>query len=176
MSGNSFKCFKATLTFLIVTSIAYAQLPKQIIQYTKELYPNSSFPTHAQFSLYWEHFAPDSATIDPWYAIADFTGDGSTDFALMIIDSMKTKYIAIHSDGGKLEHFQIFPPNRYRDDLPLLTGIELDTRRRINETLTVDNPRIIEVENPGIHVKFFEKSSIFVYWENDRYNQLWTSD
>ncbi|MBT4944589.1 MAG: hypothetical protein HON27_00305 [Candidatus Marinimicrobia bacterium] len=163
----------------LLMATIFAQLPRHILSYLDQNFPTSTLPTHSQFSDYLTHFAPNGAIIDPWYVIADFSGDGSTDIAVMIIDSMKTKYIGINSDDGRLNHYELFPPHEINNIDTLYTCIRLKEPGTITQTMAGPDdtaPQVIDMVHPGIEVVFYEQARICVYWSENRYEKLWTSD
>jgi len=111
--------------------------------------------------------------------ISDFNGDKTEDWAgFLTNDKNKLDAVVIYSQKGKYTH------------TILKSDIEI-YKNYIYAGIFIEKPGevygfpfkgmsekdcIANLKYPGIHIRFFETSSVLYYWHESNFKELWTSD
>lgn len=113
----------------------------------------------------------------PWSITADFTGDGTPDWAGLLRNrSGHLELLAVYSAAGTYAHKILTPLGR--DDDMLNVGVVVEPPGELVGFPVDDGDRAprIKIRNSGAHLFYFEKSSVLYYWNGDDFGEFLTSD
>jgi len=163
---------------VIFASISWAQLPVNVDAFIKINYPSAKYPDHEMFTTYWKYFAADGAQNDPYFGIADYNGDGYDDYAVLLIIDSTLHLVVLNKTKSEFEQFELYDPIKMNSPSDINCGIFVEPPGEFKETEAGKTREIESIGNEyfGIHLKFFESSSIYFYWEDNEFKSLWTSD
>ena len=113
---------------------------------------------------------------EPWSISGDFNGDNTVDWAGLLRNEMgQLEVVVIYSVCDEYSH-QILSSFGLDDDR-IYFGVELKSPGKIYGFPTDDNrDPVVNLRILGIHIVYYEKSSVLHYWDNGTFNEMWTSD
>ena len=113
---------------------------------------------------------------EPWAVSGDFNGDSIADWAGLLRNAEgHLDLVIVYSVDGALSHRVL--RSLGIDDDEIYFGVELESPGQKRGFPLDDGPRpIITTLHPSIHFIYYEKSSVLYYWEDDSFQEIWTSD
>jgi len=164
------------LVFFVRPSIsAPPDIPEYVQAYFDTAGLEFELPT-GKFESHLKSFLDEQGIPEPWAIVGDFNGDKFADWAGLLRDTNhQLILVVVYSEKSEFSHRVLAPLGA--DDDGIYTGVELKLPGEVHG-IPVDGkpPPIITLTNPGIHLFYFEKSSILYYWDKDSFNKIWTSD
>ncbi len=130
-----------------------------------------------EFEPYLKSYFEEQAQAEPWAVEGDFNGDNISDWAgllrnrdsridLLVVYSVEDEYV--HSVLATLG----------ADENGIYFGVVLEPAGEVHGfPLDDDEPDpVVTLRNPGVHLIYYEKSSVLYYWDNGKFREFWTSD
>ncbi len=115
----------------------------------------------------------------PWSISGNFNGDNKVDWAGLLVNKKGLlDVVVIYSVKKHHTHKVIFSTND-KDTKNINIGIYPEQPGTIHGFPFDDIPEkdlIVKLQNIGIHIYFFETSSVLYYFKKNRIYELWTSD
>lgn len=129
-----------------------------------------------QFEPYLQSYLDERREAELWSIVGDFNGDNVVDWAgLLRNDRGRLELVVIYSDCDELS-YQVLASVGADDDR-IVFGVELKTPGEVVGFPTDDNPDlVVSLISPGIHLYYYEKSSVLYYWDCGQFSEMWTSD
>ena len=107
----------------------------------------------------------------------DFDGNGLEDFALLLRHGRAVELFAFHRTPDSWHHVRAWTGQTIPYQLPLQLAVFRIQPRVLSIASSGDTtPSTVHIKNPSIELVFFETSSVVLYWNGDRYLQIWTSN
>lgn len=174
----------ALKTFSIIIAVMFCPqllaappaLPEHVQTYLDAAAPGYELP-RGQFEPYLRSFFEEDDQTEPWAIVGDFNGDEVIDWAGMLRDEKEhLDLVVVYSVKKKLSH-QILT-SLGADEDGIYFGVVLEPVGEIHGfPLDDDQPDpVVKLKNPGIHLFYFEKSSVLYYWDQGTFRDFWTSD
>lgn len=130
-----------------------------------------------QLEPYLASFFDEDKQPEPWAIVGDFNGDGVEDWAgLVRPDSGRLELVAVVSKDRGYSHFVLASTGPDNDNIYF--GVTLEPPGVIEGFPFDDedpNPSVT-IDNPSVHLFYFEKSSVLYYFRDYKFHELWTSD
>ena len=129
-----------------------------------------------QFEPYWKTFIDEQNIAEPWSITGDFNGDKIADWAgLLRSRNDQLCLVVVYSEKTEYSHRVL--ASLGTDDNGIYTGVEMVLPGEVHGFPFDDKPiPVVTLTNPGIHLIYFEKSSVLYYWDGESFNEMWTSD
>lgn len=130
-----------------------------------------------QFESYLRSTFEQDDQAEPWAAVGDFNGDKISDWAGLLRNRDKRiDLVVVYSVEDEYAHEVL--TSLGADDDGIYFGVVLEPVGEIHGfPLDDDDPDpIVELRNPGVHLFYYEKSSVLYYWDEGAFHEFWTSD
>ena len=114
---------------------------------------------------------------EPWAIVADFNGDGISDWSGFLRDREGGLVLmVVYSEGRGFSRQILTPLGLDGDDL--YSGVVLKPPGQITGFPLDDSGEIpeITIANPAVHLFYFEKASVLYYWDEGTFLDFVTSD
>lgn len=162
-------------------------IPEDITMYVSKKLSGWLIPRLANFTPYWKMFLGKDS-LAPFFVEGDFDGDGNCDIALLLEKDARLSLVALHKRRNSYYHIWI------ATDVIKYTTPYIDGKRVkiIDAGIALEHPGIIKgfaetergelieptivLHNDGIHLHYFETSSVLYYWDGTAYRSFHTSD
>ena len=152
------------------------QIPASVVRYIRDNGLEYEAPRGSVERFWVESYASEGFP-GLWSVIADFNGDKKRDFAgLLRKASGPLDLVVVYSTSSGLVH-KVLRQDASMDIDSRLPGVILEPPGRVEGHPSDDVPNgVANLKYQGIHLIYFEKSSVLFYWENDQFKEMWTSD
>jgi hypothetical protein len=114
---------------------------------------------------------------EPWAVVADVNGDDIDDWAGLLRDSDgQRNLVCVYSVSGGYAHTILREIGL--DSEGIGVGVELVVAGDV-EGFPFDNEDpdpTVSLDYPGVHLMYYEKSSVLYYWKDGAFQKFWTSD
>ncbi len=154
-------------------------LAPALLEHIRRTLPQYEVARTADFEKSWlSNRAPKEQTDGtPWCISGDFDGNGQTDVVLLLKHKGTITVMGFRTVADSYVHSLAFS----RTDTPYRPPLQLALFRtppgRILGGGFGDEPITdVKNKNPAISLQFFETSSVYLYWANGRWHEVWTSD
>ena len=129
-----------------------------------------------RFESYLKSYFDEQNLAEPWAIVGDFNGDTVSDWAgLLRHESGQLNLVVVYSESSKYVHMVL--SSLGVDEDGIYTGVELEPPGEVHGFPIDDEPNpVVTLSNPGIHLFYYEKSSVLYYWDEGSFSEMWTSD
>jgi hypothetical protein len=174
--------FIALLSLTISNNELFAsetKAPNFVDSYIEKYLTNYHFPKGELNTFIRESLAKEGESTKPWSIIADFNGDKREDWAGLLADKDNNiDVVLIYSSNGKYKH-SLLQEGVGEDNNAINVGVYIENPGIVKGFPFDDVPEKDLIANlvfPGIHIVFYETSSVLYYFSGDQIRELWTSD
>lgn len=131
---------------------------------------------HGQFESYLKSYFDQQNQAEPWAIVGDFNGDIIVDWAGLLRNKKgRLDLVVVYSVNDEYLH-QILS-SMGADEDGIYFGVVLEPPGEIHGFPIGDEPDpIVFLSKPGIHLFYYEKSSVLYYWDEGAFREFWTSD
>lgn len=130
-----------------------------------------------QFEPYLRSYFEEQSEAEPWAAEGDFNGDAVADWAGLLRNAEnELDLVVIYSVEGGYTHNRLSSLGADGDGIYF--GVVLEPVGEIHG-FPFDNEDpdpVVNIQNPGIHLFYYEKSSVLYFWDDGTFREFWTSD
>lgn len=107
----------------------------------------------------------------------DFNGDGTRDWSGLLRNSRgDVDLLVVYSAAGEYAHDLLTPLGKDAEVLNVDVILE-PPGELVGFPVDGSNcPPRLTIENPGVHLFYFEKASVLYYWSADHFGEFVTSD
>ena len=120
----------------------------------------------------------DVESLAPFMCIGDFTGRGAKEYAVILVGRHEEKYkiVALTSDGG-----DNLVPHELMSEAGLpyshfVKTVEPGYYKPGPSATQAGTPRIVRIKRQGINWGKFESADNLVYWDGQKFVEVWMSD
>jgi len=132
---------------------------------------------HGRFDAFLASVFEAENQAEPWALIADVNGDDIDDWAGLLRDSDgQLDLVCVYSVSGGYSHTILSELGL--DSEGIGVGVELVLAGDV-EGFPFDNEvpdPTVSLDHPGVHLMYYEKSSVLYYWKDGSFQKFWTSD
>ena len=154
-------------------------LEPALLEHIRQTLPHYKLARTSDFDTSWaSNKAPGEQTDGtPWCVSADFDGNGQSDVVLILKRQSKVVVMGFRRLGDSYVHSLAFSRTDTPYSVPLQLALFRTPPGRIMGGGFGDEPvKNVKNRNPGVSLEFFETSSVYLYWANGRWREVWTSD
>jgi hypothetical protein len=130
-----------------------------------------------KFETYLKSYFDQENQVEPWAIVGDFNGDKITDWAGLLRDNTgRIDLVVVYSMNGEYSHEVLSSVGADEDGIYF--GVVLEPPGEIHG-FPIDEKEpdpVVSLSDPGIHLFYYEKSSVLYYWQDGLFSELWTSD
>lgn len=151
-------------------------LPEHVQNYLDAAALDYKLPC-GQFESYLKSYFEEQNQAEPWAAVGDFNGDNVVDWAgLLRNEDDRIDLVAVYSVKDHYAHHIL--SSLGTDDDGIYFGVVTEPPGTVHGFPLDDGEPdpVITLRNPGVHLFYYEKSSVLYYWDEGAIRELWTSD
>jgi len=113
----------------------------------------------------------------PGCITGDFDGNGLPDYVLFVRKGGAVELMAFHQMADGYRRYRVWTRDPFAYRPPLQMAIFRVPPGTLHGGGFGDAPEeTVRMRTPSVDLRFFETSSVTLYWRAGRYHQLWTSD
>jgi hypothetical protein len=139
--------------------------------------PDYRLPIAADMQWDWAKYA-DAESLSPFMCSGDFTGSGEKEYAIILVGRQEEKYkiVALTSDGADGLAPHELAASAGRPYNLFVTTVEPGYYKPGPSAVQLGAPRIVRLRRQGINWGKFESADNLVYWDGQKFVEVWMSD
>jgi len=151
--------------------------PLAVVEAVERCMPDWRLPDVRDLHGDWGEYL-DFATLSPLLCTGDFTGSGMTEYAVFVLgkdERPSYKVLALTSAKGDLVAHELLTGEHSPQNMFVKT-MDRGYYRRSELVRGDGEPSVVHLKRQGISLGTFESAASLVFWDGQRFKQVWMSD
>jgi hypothetical protein len=152
--------------------------PLAVIEAVERCVPGWRLPGVRDLHGDWGEYL-DFPMLGPLLCTGDFTGSGGTEYAVFVLgnDERRPSYkvLALTSESGDLVAHELLAGEHEPQNMFVKT-MDAGYYRRSELVRGDGEPSVVHLKRQGISLGTFESAASLVYWDGQKFKQVWMSD